>query len=391
MAGVQRAVAFPGQSSFSNLPPTLEDFNGARASRRVFIGDLKPNHNEENLTKLFNDKMSTIDQVAKIPGEPVVNVTVKHDRGYAYIEFRNTDEAAYALQFDGTIFQGEGIQIKRPQEVLDELQRKQGHTVSGTVPDSDQKIFVGSLPTFLNDEQVMELLGSFGELRSFNLVKEGTSDVSKGFAFCEYMDPALTDIAIQGLNGMEVGDRKLVVQRSSTGPMGKIGVGGTSSIAQILPLASETQAYRTNVLLLLNMVTAEELKDDLDYQEICEDIQEECSQYGEIIKIKIPRPPRPDDPVFSTPGVTLSSGEDLRFEAASEELGVGKIFILYKTEEQASKALKALAGRVFGGRTVIGAYGKPEDVEDAPLPPELPNDDAPLPPDEAIPPPPPPV
>ncbi|TIB36020.1 hypothetical protein E3P86_02584 [Wallemia ichthyophaga] len=390
MAGVQRAVAFPGQSSFSNLPPTLEDFTGSRASRRVFIGDIKPNHNEENLTKLFNDKMSTIDQVAKIPGDATVNVTVKHDRGYAYVEFRNSEEATLALQFDGTIFQGESIQVKRPDVVLEELQSKQGNNVSGTVPDSDQKIFVGSLPSFLTDEQVMELLSSFGELRSFNLVKEGTTEVSKGFAFCEYKDPSLTDIAIQGLNGMEVGDRKLVVQRSSTGPMGKVGAGGTSTIAQILPMASETQAFRTNVLLLLNMVTAEELRDDLDYQEIREDIQEECSQYGEVVKIKIPRPPRPDDPVFRTPGVVTASGEDFRFEAVAEELGVGKIYILYKTEEQASKALKALAGRVFGGRTIVGAYGKLQDVEDAPLPPEMPADDAPLPPDEGIPPPPPP-
>lgn len=179
MAGVQRAVAFPGQSSFSNLPPTLEDFTGSRASRRVFIGDIKPNHNEENLTKLFNDKMSTIDQVAKIPGDATVNVTVKHDRGYAYVEFRNSEEATLALQFDGTIFQGESIQVKRPDVVLEELQSKQGNNVSGTVPDSDQKIFVGSLPSFLTDEQVMELLSSFGELRSFNLVKEGTTEVSK--------------------------------------------------------------------------------------------------------------------------------------------------------------------------------------------------------------------
>lgn len=44
--------------------------------------------------------------------------------------------------------------------------------------DSPNKLFIGGLPTYLNDEQVMELLKSFGELKSFNLVKEGAG-VSK--------------------------------------------------------------------------------------------------------------------------------------------------------------------------------------------------------------------
>lgn len=51
--------------------------------------------------------------------------------------------------------------------------------VSTNVPDTVNKIFIGGLPSYLNDEQVMELLSSFGELRAFNLVKEGGSGASK--------------------------------------------------------------------------------------------------------------------------------------------------------------------------------------------------------------------
>lgn len=51
--------------------------------------------------------------------------------------------------------------------------------VSTNVPDTVNKIFVGGLPSYLNDEQVMELLKSFGELRAFNLVKEGGTGASK--------------------------------------------------------------------------------------------------------------------------------------------------------------------------------------------------------------------
>lgn len=39
-----------------------------------------------------------------------------------------------------------------------------------------------------------ELLSSFGELRAFNLVKDSATGLSKGYAFCEYVDLLLTDV-----------------------------------------------------------------------------------------------------------------------------------------------------------------------------------------------------
>lgn len=37
------------------------------------------------------------------------------------------------------------------------------------------------------------MLSSFGPLRSFNLVKDTATGLSKGYAFCEYLDPNITD------------------------------------------------------------------------------------------------------------------------------------------------------------------------------------------------------
>lgn len=46
----------------------------------------------------------------------------------------------------------------------------------------------------------------------------------------------------------------------------------------------------TDVLCLLNMVSPDELIDDEEYEEILEDIREECSKYGTVKSIEIPRP-----------------------------------------------------------------------------------------------------
>lgn len=39
----------------------------------------------------------------------------------------------------------------------------------------------------------------------------------QGFAFCEYLDPSTTDMAIAGLHNFQLGDRSLVVQRAAVG------------------------------------------------------------------------------------------------------------------------------------------------------------------------------
>lgn len=46
----------------------------------------------------------------------------------------------------------------------------------------------------------------------------------------------------------------------------------------------------TQVLCLLNMVLAEELAEDEDYEEILQDIHQECCKYGGVRSLEIPRP-----------------------------------------------------------------------------------------------------
>ena len=61
---------------------------------------------------------------------------------------------------------------------------------------------------------------------------------------------------------------------------------------------------------------------------------DECSKYGAILELKIPR---------STSG-------------ARQSAGVGKIYVKFDSEKSATDALKALAGRKFSDRTVVTTY-----------------------------------
>ncbi len=103
---------------------------------------------------------------------------------------------------------------------------------------------------------------------------------------------------------MELGDRNLVVQRASVGSEKKAqAIAATSSSTPALPTAEGGDAGEpTSCMVLLNMVTPEELQDDDEYAEIVADIRDECTKYGNVIDVRIPRPAKESKGALRTRG-----------------------------------------------------------------------------------------
>ena len=160
-----------------NLPPGI---TYARQARRLYVGSITAEGTEENIAEFFNAKMREMnfaqdDKVEVESANPVISVQVNHEKSYAFLEFRSSDEASSAMSFDGIMFQGKMLQIRRPKDYLGNEFMSAMHVpgvVSTNVPDNPWKIFIGGLPSYLTEDQVIELLKSFGEVKAFNLVKE---------------------------------------------------------------------------------------------------------------------------------------------------------------------------------------------------------------------------
>jgi len=305
-------------------------------ARRLYCGNLPFGITEDLMIDFFNAKMRESD-IAKQSGNPVLACQINLEKNFAFLEFRSVEETTLAMAFDGIMLQGQALKIRRPkdyQPIPGMSTQEATHipgVVSTVVPDTINKVFVGGLPNYLNEDQVKELLSTFGELRAFNLVKDSATSLSKGYAFCEYVDTGITDVAIAGMSGMQLGDKKLIVQRASVGSK------SMPAVLNIPGFDTTQEVEATNVLCLMNMVTADELQGDEDYDEIFDDIREECSKYGRIRSLQIPRP----NPEFPVPGV-------------------GKIFIEYMTPQESRSASEALAGRKFASRVVVSAYYDPD-------------------------------
>ncbi|KAL6304612.1 hypothetical protein BKA93DRAFT_733086 [Sparassis latifolia] len=354
--------------SIPGLPPPLpvQSFgmgiggnpNLSRQSRRLYIGSITPDINEQNLADFFNNKMKEMNIGTGAPGNPVLAVQCNYEKNYAFVEFRSAEDATAAMAFDGIIFINGPLKIRRPKDYGGpDMMAPSMHVpgvVSTNVPDSINKIFVGGLPTYLNEEQVMELLKSFGELKAFNLVRENGNGPSKGFAFFEYVDPSGTDVAIQSLSGMELGDKYLVVQRASVGAKpGQSPIPGMyeafAEIPRPIMPAGDVEGTNACILLMLNMIVPEDLVDDQEYADVYDDIMEECSNYGAVEDLRIPRPMKRDKARWGEGGPDSA----LTAQRADEAAGVGRVYVKYHDASSAGKALKALAGRSFAGRSII--------------------------------------
>ena len=376
-----RLQAFMNQPSGSAGSAALKPSN-ARQSKRLFVSNTPKSSTEESIVNFFNLQLNGLNVVSST--DPCISAQLNKDKSFALLEFKNPSEATVALALDGiqmddedTVMNGasngtaNGLEIHRPKDYIvpsaaEEDDYQQGE-ISSVVPDTPNKISITNLLPNLVDDQVTELLIAFGTLKAFVLVKDSSTEesrvstitlavfiiltISQGIAFCEYVEPSVTDGAVEALNGMELGDKNLKVQRASIGFAQASGLEmGVNTMSMLAGTQSDSFEEGT-VLQLLNMVTPEELLDNDEYEglcmafpclphelmhceEICEDIKEECDKYGEVVDMKVPRP---------------SGG-------SRQSNGVGKIFVKYDTSDSARKALQALAGRKFADRTVVTTY-----------------------------------
>ncbi|KAH8201014.1 hypothetical protein TruAng_004787 [Truncatella angustata] len=330
--------------------------SNSRQSKRLLAYNIPANATDESVINFFNLQLNGLNVVEST--DPCILCQISRDHTFALLEFRNASEATVALAMDGISMEpdeamgngvangsGHGLQIQRPKDyivpaIAEDVSYEPG-VISKVVIDTPNKISVTNIPPYLTEEQVMELLTSFGELKAFTLVKDAGTEESRGIAFCEYVDSAATDIAVQGLHGMAIGDKALNVKKASIGITQVAGVEMGVNAMSMLAGTTSTDQEESKVLQLLNMVTAEELLDNDDYEEICEDVRDECAKFGQVVALKIPRP---------------SGG-------SRQSAGVGKIFVKFDTTESAKKALNALAGRKFADRTVVTTYFPEENFE----------------------------
>jgi len=333
-------LGLPLERSTPQVPSQM--MSGDNNACKVYCGfqNSAVNPSEEELRQFFNVTMIAAQGADRVPGESVVGVYINPEKRFAFIQFRNREEAAQALDLDGINFRGQRLRLGPATQAqgpglsrllpVKPLNVQRLGIVSTQVPDGPNKIYIGGLPVSLTDSQIKELLSTYGALKAFHLFRDIGTGLSRGYAFAEYRDAKVTLSAIRGLNGLQVADRKITVKYYDAGM--RAGLNPTSVLAE-LGLGRKSTVLPSEVVCFLQMVTSEDLIDDTEYKGICEDVRDEASKHGKVIEIVVPRP---------------TSGRKVA--------GIGKVFVQMDSLDAALKVKNALEGRQFLGRTVLATF-----------------------------------
>ena len=117
-----------------------------------------------------------------------------------------------------------------------------------------------------------------------------------------------------------------------------------ASVPGSSPEASTTVVPPSRVLVLHNMVQPQDLESGTEYESLVEEVRDECTNYGKLERLEIPRAVQQDTGRRET---ILPSA-------------VGKIYLHYATLNQALRAKGELQGRQFGSAVVQVTF-YPED------------------------------
>uniref|UniRef100_A0AAV2L278 Serine/threonine-protein kinase Kist n=1 Tax=Knipowitschia caucasica TaxID=637954 RepID=A0AAV2L278_KNICA len=94
------------------------------------------------------------------------------------------------------------------------------------------------------------------------------------------------------------------------------------------PHIEELMLLPSPVLRLLNLIEDKHLHNEEEYEDILEDMKEECQKYGSVVSLLIPK----------------------------ENPGKGQVFVEYSSSSDAKEAQKLLTGRTFDGRFVVATF-----------------------------------
>lgn len=165
----------------------------ARQSKRLFVSNVPATATEDSLQQFFNLQLNGLNVTQN--SDPCIQANIAEDRTFALVEFKSPSDATVALAMDGITMEEhhtemngngngtpKGLEIKRPKDYIVPSADEDAYTegeISSEVPDTSNKLSITNLPPFLTDDQVLELLKAFGELKAFVLVRDADAPESR--------------------------------------------------------------------------------------------------------------------------------------------------------------------------------------------------------------------
>ncbi|KAI9204558.1 uncharacterized protein BJ171DRAFT_618603 [Polychytrium aggregatum] len=186
-----------------------------RLARTVFIGNLNISVAEKANVKKFKQFMSQFGPLESIRFRSVAfskpisrkaafitkQLHPERDSMNAYVIYKSKDSVEKALSLNGTIYEEKHIRVDRVQP----KDTKKEH-------DAKRAVFIGNLAFDVSDEALWEFVKDVGDIEYIRVIRDGKTNVGKGFGYVQFNDRSSVSLALQ-LNNEKIGNRPVRVTK----------------------------------------------------------------------------------------------------------------------------------------------------------------------------------
>jgi splicing factor U2AF subunit len=168
-----------GTASAAALAP-----GASKQSKRLYVHNLPSGVTSEELMEFFNLQLNGLNVVSG--HDPCSSAHIASSKEYAALEFKTPEDATVALAMSGISMRDEaggpdrsGLSIRRPKDYITPAADENAYPedqISSVVKDSPNKLSIVNIPTFIEEEQIRELVETMGKLSAFVLVKDTSTE-----------------------------------------------------------------------------------------------------------------------------------------------------------------------------------------------------------------------
>ncbi|CAN6460374.1 unnamed protein product [Victoria cruziana] len=285
-----------------------------RPSRRLYVENLPVSASDRTLLDCFNNFLLSSGTNHVQGRAPCISCMINKEKNQALLEFLTPEDATAALSFDGKLFSGSVLRMKRPKDFTEATTGTPDKfgakidAVSDLVKDSPNKIFIGGISKALSSNMLREIVSVFGQLKAYHFEWK---DSSLSYAFLEYMDQSITQRACASLNGMTLGGHVITVVQATPDALEE-DINSEHACYSIPDHAKPLLMDPTPVLRLKNFSEEEfGLLTEPELEEILEDVRLECLRFGTVKSVNIVRYSR-NSVIAVDASVTSDNGGSLR-------------------------------------------------------------------------------
>ena len=329
----------------------------------LILSNLPPYISGEEIQEFFNTLLRSMNPEYEEKNiNPVRKAIIGFTKKYAVMEFLELPPLWKVLKIDNVELKNFKLKISRPKDFFvrhfsrGEYVIDEAGNVINNIQDDEVRLYLGNIPQYMTDDQVRNLVESFGTLKDFQMKMEFSQgeSISKGYCFFEYFDSRNAEKALLKLNGLEIGQKLLKVSKvEQTEVKSKVLANRTAPTKEVQtsfllmfprlrdPLVQAALNIPSHcitpskVIQLINMMMIEDLFEDEFHRDLLKDVEEASQTFGPVEKIVIPRP----DP---RSGICSPS--------------VGKVFVKFFYLIPSKQARYKLNGKTYNKRTVIASF-----------------------------------